>query len=156
VVGGEPGRVLLSGGSFLTSDTTRVVDWRSTAGNKAYKGKAVFSAWVAPVTGDDATLPFSLSAQLYIRMADGSLQAEGSTVTVDYPAGTFGAMGCPGWQEIWMTFSVNQPSTLGSTEHIGIRVWNSATSGDGKMQRLRLAYDVVDDFFAYLTVPEKP
>jgi Tfp pilus assembly protein PilV len=157
ILSSERGRILLAGGSLPTSDTTRVVDWRSTAGGKAYKGKAVLVFWVAPVGGDDATLPFQLTGQVYIRMANGSLQAEGSAVTASYSANTFGASGCAGWQQVWMGFNVNQSSLLKTNEFIGVRLWNSAASGDAsKMQRVKVAYDVVGDFPAYLTVPEKP
>ena len=157
IVATERGRILLAGGSLATSDTTRVVDWRSTTGSKAYKGKAVLVFWVAPVTGDNATLPFQLTGQLYIRKSNGSLQAEGSAVTAGYSANTFGGMGCGGWQQVWMEFNVNQASLLATNEFIGVRLWNSATSGDAsKMQRVKVAYDVVNDFPAYLTVPEKP
>jgi Tfp pilus assembly protein PilV len=157
ILSSERGRILLAGGSPMTSDTTRVVDWRSTVGGKAYKGKAVLVAWVAPVGGDNATLPFQLTGQVYILKSNGSLQAEGSAVTASYSANTFGASGCAGWQQVWMQFNVNQSSLLKTNEFIGVRLWNSAANGDtSKMQRVKVAYDVVGDFPAYLTVPEKP
>jgi prepilin-type N-terminal cleavage/methylation domain-containing protein len=153
----ERGRILLAGGSLSTSDTTRVVDWRSTVGSKAYKGKAVLVLWVAPVSIDDATLPLELTGQLYVRKSNGTLQAEGSAVTASYSANTYGVLGCTGWKQVWMQFDVNQSSLLGSNEYVGVRVWNSATSGDtSRMQRLKVAYDVVTDFPSYLTLPEKP
>jgi type II secretory pathway pseudopilin PulG len=157
ILASERGRIVLAGGSLSTSDTTRVADWRSTNGSKAYKGKAVLVLWVAPVGGDNATLPFQLTGQVYIRKSNGTLQAEGSAVTASYSANTFGASGCAGWQQVWMEFNVNQSSALATNEFIGVRVWNSATVGDtSKMQRVKVAYDVVGDFPSYLTVPEKP
>ena len=112
--------------------------------------------WIAPVSADTATLPLQLKAQLYIRKSNGTLQAEGTTRTLDLGSNTFGASGCAGWQQAWMTFAVNQSNKLGSDEFVGVRIWNSATTGDGRMTRFRVAYDVVGDFPAYLTVPEKP
>ena len=154
----ESGRVILAGGSFLSSDTTRVVDWRATSGGKAYRGKAVLALWVAPLSTDDATLPLSMTAELYLRRSNGTLEIapDSSVVSVDLGANTFGAAGCTGWQQVWMTFDVKQPNALGADEFIGVRVWNPATGGDGKMTRYRVAFDVVGDFPAYLTVPEKP
>ena len=122
------GRIVLAGGGLSTSDTTRVVDWRSTTGRKAYKGKAVLVLWVAPVTGDDATLPLQLTGQVYIRKSNGTLQAEGSAVT----AALLGqhvrrvrlrrmAAGVDGVQR-----EPVQP--LATNEFIGVRVWNSATA----------------------------
>lgn len=156
VVAGERGRIVVSGGSFTTSDTTRVVDWRSTSGSKAYKGTALLRMWVAPVSGDEASLPMTLRAQLYIRRSSGTLQAEGGVRDIALAANTFGTTGCLGWREVLAELPVNQASLLGSNEFIGVRVWNPAVSGDGLMSRVRVAYDVVGDFPATLTVPEKP
>ena len=156
VLGAEQGRVVVAGGSFTSTDTTKVVDWRSTIGGKALKGTAVLNLWIAPVSSDVATLPLQMTAQVYYRRSDGTLQAEGSTRTLDLAANTFGPTGCGGWQQAWLTFPMNQSSKLGADEFVGVRIWNSATSGDGRMARFRVAYDVVGDFPAYLTVPEKP
>ncbi len=152
----ETGRVVRAGGSFASTDTTRIVDWRSAVGNKAYKGTAVLGFWLAPTATVDEALPLSVTAQPYIRKSNGSLQAEGPAVTASYPADTFGEEvdECEGWLEVWMTFSVNQPSTLDDQDFIGVRLWNSGGAGD--MDTFRIAYDVVDDFPSYLTVPEKP
>ena len=154
----ESGRVIRSGGSFSSTDTTRVVDWRATSGGKAYRGKVVLALWVAPLSTDDPTLPLSMTAELYLRKSNGTLQIapDSSVVTLDLGANTFGPSGCTGWKQVWMTFDVKQTSSLGADEFIGVRVWNPATGGDGKMTRYRVAYDVVGDFPAYLTVPEKP
>lgn len=154
----ESGRVIRSGGSFSSTDTTRVVDWRATSGGKAYRGKVVLAMWVAPLSVDDPTLPLSMTAELYLRRSNGTLEMapDSSVVTVDLGANTFGAAGCTGWKEVWMTFDVKQTSSLAADEFIGVRVWNPATGSDGKMTRYRVAYDVVGDFPAYLKVPEKP
>lgn len=153
----EKGRVVLSGGSFLSSDSTRVVDWRSTTGGKAYKGTTVLRLWVAPVSSDDPTLPMHMKVQLYVRTKTGTLTSKGPVVSLTLPQNTFGgASGCAGWQEVWASMIINQSSTLASNEYLGVRVWNPAVAGDGAASRYRLAYDVAGDFPASLIVPEKP
>ena len=70
---------------------------------------------------------------------------------IEGPAGSRGAGGCPGWQQVWMTWSIDK--SLKANEFIGVRVW--VPSESGKLGRLRVAYDVVGDFPAGFTVPEK-
>ncbi len=153
----ERGRILLAGGSLATSDTTRVVDWRSTTGSKAYKGKAVLVLWVAPVTGDNATLPLQLTGQLYIRKSNGSLQAEGSAVTAVVLRQHVRRLGVRGWQQVWMEFNVNQSSLLATNEFIGVRCGTPRRAATpARCSGVKVAYDVVGDFPSYLTVPEKP
>ena len=133
-------------------------DYWAGTGGKAYRGKVVLAMWVAPLSVDDPTLPLSMTAELYLRRSNGTLEMapDSSVVTVDLGANTFGAAGCTGWKQVWMTFDVKQTSSLAADEFIGVRVWNPATGTDGKMTRYRVAFDVVGDFPAYLTVPEKP
>jgi hypothetical protein len=146
----EPGRIINAGGSLTTASTTQVVDWRSTIPKKRYSGTAVIRFWVAPVTGDPTSLPWSLVAQPY-SSSGGMPSALASAVTASGSAGSFGAGGCQGWQEVWMSFAVS--ANLGNNEYFGVRVWNPA--GAGKMSRLRIAYDVVGDFPAAFTVAER-
>ncbi len=153
VVATEAGRVLVSGGSLGSSDTTRVIDWRATAANKAYKGTAVLRFWVAPVSGDDPTLPWSVTAQAYVRGADGVLDPEGPVHPLSGPADSFGPSGCGGWQEVWVLVGVNV-NVLDDEEYIGVRLWNPGNPGE--MPRLRVAYDVAGDFPSSLILPEKP
>jgi type II secretory pathway pseudopilin PulG len=164
----EPGRILLAGGSgFLSNDTERVVDWRSTAGAKAYKGDVLLNLWVAPLLADfdpesalaELEQDLEFRAQLYIRGADGVLRPEGSDVQVVLGGGTFGPGpgDCRGWQQVWVKFDVNQPNLLGINEFIGVRMWNSASPTDpDSLGAFRVAYDVMGDFPAFLEVPEKP
>ena len=150
----EPGRVLLAGGSLTSSDTTRVVDWRATIGSKSYKGNAVLMLWVAPVSIDDQTLPWSLTAQPYYKKSDGTLVSMDPATTVVGNANSFGTLGCLGWRQVYFRWNVNQANALGATEYLGVRMWVPNQSGN--MARLRVAFDVAGDFPAGFTVPEKP
>lgn len=161
VVAGERGRVLLSGGSFSTTDAKRVVDWRTNVAGKAYSGAAVLRFWVAPVSGDPTTgLGYSLSAQLYRQSTSDSgpsnfkLANPQQGAAVDLNAASFTCAG--GWQEVWFQIPVVTNGALENskkkTEYLGLRVWN--TGGPGKASRVRIAYDVAGDFPATLSLPE--
>lgn len=152
IVALEPGRIINSGGSLSSSTTTQVVDWRSTVSNKDYKGDLVVTFWVAPVSGDDQTLPWSITAEPYYANASGVVGSLASASTVTGAANSFGAGGCLGWQQVWMHFNITQKK-LDPNQYLGVRVWNPG--GSGKMARIRVAYDVVGDFPASFTVPEK-
>ena len=52
-------------------------------------------------------------------------------MTLELAAGTFGAPNCMGWQQVWMTFPVNQASLLETDEFIGVRLWNPPPAGMG-------------------------
>lgn len=150
IMGAEAGRIINSGGSLTSSTTTQVVDWRSTAARKSYKGNAVVVLWVAPVTGDAVGLPWSLTAQPYYS-SGGSVTSLASAVTASGGAGSFGPGACEGWQQVWWSFPVNKK--LSGSEYFGVRIWNPGNAGE--MSRVRVAYDVVGDFPATFTVPEK-
>jgi Tfp pilus assembly protein PilV len=144
------GRVLNAGGSLTSTSTASVVDWRSTTAAKSYQGTMLVQLWVAAVPGDDASLPWSLTAQPYYANAGGIVAQMANAQTVNGAANSL-STGCPGWQQVWMTFAVNRG--LKNGEYLGVRMWHAG--GAGKLARLRLAYDVVGDFPAAFTVPER-
>lgn len=146
----EPGRIVNVGGSLTSASTTQVVDWRSTIAKKTYSGTAAIMFWVAPVTGDATGLPWSIVAQPYYS-SGGMPTPLAPAVTASGSAGSFGAAGCQGWQQVWMSFPIDE--RLGNGQYIGVRVWTPG--GAGMMTRLRVAYDVVGDFPATFTVPER-
>jgi type II secretory pathway pseudopilin PulG len=145
-----PGRVLNAGGSLTSSSTASVVDWRSTVAGKSYQGTLVVMLWVAAVPGDEPSLPWSLTAQPYYANATGVVAQMANAVTVNGAANSL-STGCPGWQQVWMSFAVNRG--LKKDEYLGVRLWHGGDAG--KLPRLRLAYDVVGDFPAAFTVPER-
>jgi hypothetical protein len=144
------GRVLNAGGSLTSNSTAAVVDWRSTTSGKSYQGKLLVMLWVAAVPGDDASLPWSLTAQPYYGGSSGVVAQLANAQTVNGAAGSL-STGCPGWQQVWWLFDVNKG--LKNGEFPGVRLWHAG--GAGKLTRLRLAYDVVGDFPAAFTVPER-
>ncbi len=151
LVATEPGRIINAGGSLLSAVTTDVVDWRGSVGGRTYDGDLVVQFWVAPVTGDDVALPWSITAQPYIGSSSGVGASLATAVTASGATNSFGASGCTGWQQVWMKFPVSK--RLKNDEYVGVRVWTAG--GVGKMARLRVGYDVVGDFPANFQVWEK-
>jgi hypothetical protein len=140
------GRVLNTGGSLASSDTTKVVDWRNTTDKLAYSGTAVMSFWAGAV-GTDALTSITLQAQMYKWTKSGSVYTMtglGSPVTL-----LVNPFSCTGMQQITATFSGLSVAKLGPSEYIGVRLWNTGA------QRVALAYDQTTTYPATLVVPQK-
>jgi hypothetical protein len=142
------GRVLSSGGSSITSDTTKVVDWRANVDKKQYSGSAVLTFWVGAVPGDTLST-VTLQTQLYKWVKSGSTYSRtmlGTPVTL-----TINPFTCAGLQQVTATFTGSGVATgsMGPSEFLGVRVWNTGGT------QVRLGYDVTGTYPATLTVPWK-
>lgn len=163
IVDDRRGRVVMSGGTFTTTDTTKVVDWRATTTGKQYSGNAVLRIWMKAVDSSDTILKgYNLQVQLYKQTTaqtspqDDKLAGvqKSAPVTITAPLFT-----CSGWQELVVSLPVLTTKALAANESLGVRLWN--LGGANMVNRVRIAYDVAGDtaeypnFPAALTLPEK-
>jgi hypothetical protein len=153
----ERGRVIRPGGALDTTDTEYVVDWRTDVPGKRYSGMAVLTVWVAP-SSLTTTASYRLTAQLYKATAtDTSIETantQGLTINGNSPSSpvsTADSPWCVGseWQRVAIALPIDMKKAMAADMFLGVRLWNSGASP------VRIAYDVVGDFPAFLTVPEK-
>ena len=143
-LGTDPGRLINPGGTFSTTATDKVVDWRYPIGKHAWSGTAKISLYGASKISSP-TSDLNLTAYVYTYTKSGATYTTNNVGSVNLRVNPFS---CAGYQNLVgaIPLSVAQ---LGPNDYIGVKVVNNGPA------TVRIAYDVVSQYPASIILPEK-